>query len=203
LLVVHVGIGKTTLANEICIQWAKREQFLVEDFDIVILVPLRSIQQRSIEEEIIEHIGEQTYEQVKKLAGNRCLLILKGLDEMAFERRESDPFLVQVSKCTLLEKATTIITSRPHACEKLSASRRVEVVGFGKKEIQQFVEESFPNDMKSVETFLQHLFEYPYLESLSYVPMNLVMIIDIFQCSGKKLPSTITKLYQVFITMTL
>jgi len=28
-----------------------------------------------------------------------------------------------------------MITSRPHACERLDADRRVEVVGFGKKEI--------------------------------------------------------------------
>ena len=33
--------------------------------------------------------------------------------------------------------------------------------------------------------------------------MNLVMIVDIFQCSEKKLPSTLTELYQVFIVMTL
>ena len=35
-----VGIGKTTLANEICVKWAKRDGFLAEDFDVVILIPL-------------------------------------------------------------------------------------------------------------------------------------------------------------------
>ena len=33
--------------------------------------------------------------------------------------------------------------------------------------------------------------------------MNLVMIVDIFQCSEKKLPTTLTELYKVFIVMTL
>ena len=33
--------------------------------------------------------------------------------------------------------------------------------------------------------------------------MNLVMIVDIFQCSEKKLPSTLTELYKIFIVMTL
>jgi len=116
-----VGIGKTTLANEICVKWAKSDGFLAEDFDIVILISLRSVQQKSIEEEIIEHIGEEMYGQVKKSAGSRSLLILEGLDEMVAERRESDPFLVQMIKCTLLEEATIMITSRPHACEKLKA----------------------------------------------------------------------------------
>jgi len=109
---------------------------LAEDFDIVIPIPLRSVQeQRSIEEVMIKHNGEEAYEQVKKSAGSRCLVIL---DEMAAEYQESDPFLVCVIKkpCTLLEKTTIIITSRPHACEKLDVDRRIEVLGFGKEEIQ-------------------------------------------------------------------
>ena len=61
------GIGKTTLAHEICVKWAKRDGFLAEDYEMVILIPLRSVQQRSTEEEIIEHIGEEMYEQVKKI----------------------------------------------------------------------------------------------------------------------------------------
>ncbi|XP_065901494.1 NACHT, LRR and PYD domains-containing protein 3-like isoform X2 [Dysidea avara] len=197
------GIGKTTLANEICVEWARGDGFLSEDYDMVILIPLRSVQQRSIEEEIIEHIGKEMYEQMKKSAGIRCLVILEGLDEMSAEHRESDPFLVRVMKCTLLEEATIMITSRPHACEKLDAGRRVEVVGFGKEQIQEFVEKSFPNDVKCAEEFSQQLKEYPHLESLSYVPMNLVMIVDIFECSEKKLPSTITQLYRLFIVMVL
>ncbi|XP_065888349.1 NACHT, LRR and PYD domains-containing protein 3-like isoform X2 [Dysidea avara] len=197
------GIGKTTLANEICIKWA-RDGFLTECFDIVILIPLRSVQKRFIEEVMMEHIGDETYEQVKKSAGSRCLVILEGLDEMTADRRENDPFLLRVTKdCTMLEKATILITSRPHACEKLDANRRIEIVGFGKEEIREFVKRSFPDDTKSIETFLQQFKDYPYLQSLSYIPMNLVMIVDIFEYNKKILPSTITALYKLFITMIL
>ena len=200
----NAGIGKTTLANEICVKWAKGDGFLAEDFDIVILLPLRSVQQRSIEDMLMEHIGEETYEQVKKSAGSRCLVILEGLDEMAAEHRNTDLFLVRVVKeCTLLEEATILITSRPHACEKLDVGRKVEVIGFGKKEIVEFVEKSFTNDVECIEEFLHLLKEYPHLESLSYVPINLVMIVDIFECNEKTLPSTITQLYQLFVVMTL
>ena len=198
-----VGVGKTTLANEICVNWAK-DGFLAKDFDIVALIPLRSVQQKSVEELVMEYFGKETYKQVKRSVGSRCLIILEGWDEMAAERRESDIFLIRVVKeCTLLEEATIMITSRPHACETLNAGRRIEVVGFGKEQIHEFVKKSFPNDAKCVEEFSQQLKEYPHLESLSYVPMNLVMIIDVFKCSEKKLPSTITQLYQLFIVMTL
>ena len=197
------GIGKTTLANELCVRWA-RDEFLAEDFDAVVLIPLRSVQQRSLEEVIVEHIGEENYQQLEKSAGSRCLIILEGFDELAIDRRQSDPFLLRLIKeCTVLEEATILVTSRPHACEEIDAGRRVEVVGFGNDEIREFVEKSFLQDVQSVREFLQQLNEYPQLHSLCYIPMNLVMIVDIFQCSEKKLPSTLTELYQVFIVMTL
>lgn len=197
-----VGIGKTTLANEICLKWAK-DKFLIEDFDVVILIPIRLVQQKLLEDVFMEHVGEENYQQLKKSIGNRCLIILEGFDEMAVSRRKSDPFLVRlIEECTILEEATVIITSRPHACEDLRVDRKIEIVGFGKDEIREFVEKSFPNDKQSVE-FLQQLDEYPHLHSLCYVPMNLVMIVDIFQCNKKKLPSTLTELYRIFVVMTL
>ena len=197
------GIGKTTLANELCVRWA-RDGFLAEDFDAVVLIPLRSVQQRSLEEVIVEHIGVENYQQLKKSAGSRCLIILEGFDELAIDRRQSDSFLLRLIKeCTVLEEATILVTSRPHACEEIDAGRRVEVVGFGNDEIREFVEKYFPEDVQSVKEFLRQLNEYPQLHSLCYIPMNLVMIVDIFQCSEKKLPSTLTELYRVFIVMTL
>ena len=197
------GIGKTTLANEICLQWA-RDRFLADEFDAVILIPLRSVQERSLEEVMMEYVGEEDYPKLKKSAGSRCLLILEGLDEMAVNCRQSDEYLKRlIEKNTIMEKAKILITARPHVCEKLVVGRRVEVVGFGDKEIRQFVEHSFPNDVESIEEFMRQLTEYPHLHSLCYVPLNLVMIIDIFRFSQKKLPSTLTELYQLFIVMIL
>jgi len=198
----YVGIGKTTLANEICVKWA-RDGFLAEDFDVVLPIPLRSAQERSVEEVIVEHIGgEEAYEQVKKAAGKRCLVILEGLDEISNKCQKSDKFLERVIQtCTLLEEAKVLITSRPHACENIKAGRRVEIVGFGDKEIREFVEKSFTDD-QTVEEFLLQLNDYPHIRSLCYIPMNLVMIVDIFQ-ANKKLPSTLTELYNFFIVMML
>ena len=170
----------------------------------MVLIPLRSVQQRLLEEVVMEHIGEKNYQQVQKLAGSRCLIILEGFDELVINCQQSDLFLLRLIKeCTVLEEATILITSRPHACEEIDAGRRVEVVGFGNDQIREFVEKCFSEDVQSVEEFLQQLDEYPQLHSLCYIPMNLVMIVDIFQCSEKKLPSTLTELYQVFIAMTL
>ena len=89
---LYTGIGKSTLINEICVRWA-RDRFLSKDFDVVIMIPLRSVQQRSLENVIEEHVGKDSYEQLKESAGARCLIMLEGLDEIAFDRQQRDPFL--------------------------------------------------------------------------------------------------------------
>ena len=197
------GIGKTTLCHELCLRWA-RDGYLAEDFDAVVLIPLRSVQQRSIKDVIKEEIGKNNYLQLKESAGSRCLIILEGFDELAVNYWQSDPFLIcLIKQRNKLEEATILITSRPYACEGIDAGRIIEVVGCGNHEIKAFVQESFLYDFQSVEEFLQQLNEYPQLHSLCYIPMNLVMLVDIFHCCEKKLPSTLTELYQLFIVMSM
>ena len=199
-----VGIGKTTLANEICVKWA-RDGFLSEDFTIVILITLRTVQQRSIEDVIKKLIGENAYQLLKESLGKKCLIILEGLDEMAVERRQNDSLLMELVKNVPMEfiKARIVITSRPNACQELKANRTIEIIGLGDKEIMEFVQNSFPGDTQSVEAFSKQLDDYPQLYSLCYVPMSLVMIVRIFKYKQQRLPSTLTELYRLFVVMTL
>ena len=199
-----VGIGKTTLANEICIKWA-RDGFLSEDFTIVILITLRTVQQRSIEDVVKKLIGENAYQLLKESLGIKCLIILEGLDEMVVERRQNDSLLMELVKNVPMEfvKARIVITSRPNACQELKANRVIEIIGLGDKEIMEFLQNSFPSDTQSVEAFCKQLDDYPQLYSLCYVPMSLVMIVRIFKYKQQRLPSTLTELYHLFVVMTL
>ena len=198
------GMGKTTLANEICLKWA-RDGFLSEDFDIIALIPLRCVHQRSLEEMVVEFIGEEVYQELKRSAGSRCLIILEGLDEISADHLRSDRFFIRLTKYhNILDESTILVTSRPHACSKLNADRQVEVIGFGAEQIVEFIKESFPDDEHSVKELLRQLNNYLHIKSLCYVPLNLVMITDIFQCSqNRDLPSTMTELYRLFLVMIL
>ena len=198
------GIGKTTLANEICVRWA-RDGFLSEDFDSVVLIPMSCVQQQSLKWVFQEFIGEEAYQQLKTSAGSRCLIILEGLDEMAADRQKSDRFFIRlVRDCSVLEKSTILITSRPHACDELNMDRNIEVIGFGVEQVEEFIKRSFLNDEQSARELLQQLNDYPHIKSLCYVPQNLVMITDIFRCSpNKKLPSKLTEFYKLFLVMML
>ena len=201
------GMGKTTLANEIGFQWAKEGGLLADEFDAVISIPLKLVQEeRPFGTLLKQYIGEEEYQNVKKLAGKGCLLILEGLDEMPLNCRKNDETWKRlIEENTLLEHARILITSRPHACEELYefVKRRIEVKGFGDEEIRKSVEYSFSND--DAKEFMSQLTEYPQLRSLCFVPLNLVMTIDIFLNFNqkKKLPSTLTELYQLFIVMIL
>ena len=199
---MYIGIGKTTLANEICNKWASG-MLLHEDFTIVIMIALRTLQKRSLEDVMIEQIGSEAHQELTKTSGEKCLIILEGLDEMTAERQHSDPLLVKLLNFIVFVKAVLLITSRPHACQEINANRKIEIVGFGEEQIKSFVEQSFPSDGKIADTFIQQLMEYPHIYSLCYVPVSLVMIIDIFKYRQQSLPSTLTELYQHFTVMML
>ena len=192
------------MADEICVKWA-RDGFLSDDFDIVILITLRTVQQRSLEDVVIKLIGGKAYQLLKEMLGAKCLIILEGLDEMATEQRQNDSLLMRLINDVPIEfvNAKIVITSRPNACQELKANRTIEIIGLGDKEIMEFVQNSFPGDNQSVEAFSKHLDEYPQLYSLCYIPMSLVMIVRIFKYKKQSLPSTLTELYRLFIVMTL
>ena len=199
-----VGIGKTTLANEICVKWAK-DGFLSDDFNIVVLISLRTVQQRSLEDVVMKLIGEKAYQLLKESLGAKCLIILEGLDEIAAEQQQNDSLLMELVKDVSVEfvKAKIVITSRPNACQGLKANRTIEIMGLGDKEIMEFVQNSFQGNTQSVETFSKQLDEYPQLYSLCYVPLSLVMIVRIFKYKQQSLPSTLTELYRLFVVLTL
>ena len=192
------------MANEICVKWAS-DGFLSDDFNIVILVTLRMVQQRSLEYVVIKLIGERAYQCLKESLGAKCLIILEGLDEMGPDQRKNDSLLMELVKDVPIEfvKAKIVVTSRPNACQELKANRTIEIIGLGDKEIMEFIQNSFPGDTQSVEAFSKQLDEYPQLYSLCYVPMSLVMIVRIFEYNKLNLPSTLTELYCLFIVMTL
>ena len=183
-------------------KWA-RDGFLTKAFHIVILLLLRSIQQQSTEQVFKELIGKEAFQELTDSRGTKCLIILEGFDEVTLERQQSDNILTKLINSKMLQYSTIVVTSRPHACQELmkKANKIIEILGFGDKEITEFVQDSLPLD-KTNEMFLQQLEEHPQLYSLCHVPISLAMIIDIFK-EMKSLPSTLTELYYRFIVMML
>ena len=184
------GIGKTTLANEICLRWA-RDGFLSEDFDVIVLIPMKSIPHRSLslEEVMVEYTDENLYQQLMKSEGSRCLIVLEGLDEIASDHQKKYPLLRQlIYDRTALKEAVVLVTSRPYGCVDLHADKIIEILGFHTKDnVFEFVLQSFSNDVSAKE-LLQQLNEYSQLLDLCFIPSVLKIISDIFLASGNTLP---------------
>ena len=166
---------------------------------------LRSIQQQPTKQVFEELIGKEAFQELKRSYGKKCLIILEGLDEVTLKRQHSDTFLSELIHSKLFQYSKIVVTSRPHACQEImkKANKIIEILGFGDKEMKEFVQDSFAQDTtQTSEVFLQRLDEHPQLYSLCHVPISLAMIIDIFK-ETKCLPSTLTELYYKFIIMML
>ena len=202
-----IGIGKTTFANEICLQWAKDTNgFLSNDYDLIILIRLRAVQERTLQQVMIDAVGsEAAYDELlTKCHGNRCLLILEGLDEISAHWQQNDTMFCQLIKTTtFLSHANILVTSRPHACIYLHRdikdyTRTIEIVGFDKPQIKEYVEFYFHNS-NTAEKFMEQINNDAHIISLCYVPLCLNMVLECFKCNNETLHTTLTELYQSFI----
>ena len=210
-----IGIGKTTLAHEICLKWTK-ESFLAKEYDLVILIQLRTVQERTLQQEIIDAVGsEAAYDELlTKCHGNRCLIILEGLDEISAHWQKNDEmFSKLVNSTTFLSCTNIIITSRPHACVHLCKdkkfTRTIEIVGFGKTRIKEYAEMYFnskhdlntveKSSLNTAEKFMEQVYSDPHISSLCYVPLCLNMVLECYKHNDKALHKTFTGLYQSFV----
>ena len=202
-----IGIGKTTLMNEICLKWARdKDSLLSNDYDLVILIRLRTIQERSLHQVMIEAVGsEAAYDELlTKSDGKKCLIILEGLDEVSAQWQQNDTLFCKLIENPLyLSHANILVTSRPHACIHLHKfikgySRTIEIVGFDKPQIKEYAELYF-HDSSTTEKFTEQVNNNPHISSLCYVPLCLNMVLECFRYNSETVHITLTELYQSFI----
>ena len=143
------GSGKTTLVHKFSQDWGKGDIWL-ESVELLFLVHLRGffndpdITLRKIIQCYYTKCGVYIDEIVKFAEdhnGEGLCFVLDGLDEYT-PRSMDNTFIFQLIKKELLPKAVVIVASRPAATAKLrsTATKRVEVLGFLKDQIYQYVE---------------------------------------------------------------
>ena len=154
------GSGKTTLVHKFSQDWG-RGDIRLESIQLLFLVHLRGffndpdISLRKIIQCYYTK-GSGYVDEVIKLAedhsGEGLCFVLDGLDEYS-PRSNDNNFIFQMIKRELLPKAVVIVASRPAATAKLRsiATKRVEVLGFLKEQIYQYVENYFPEGGKAGE----------------------------------------------------
>ena len=152
------GMGKTTLVKKIAWDWAKK---LFTKVTIVYFVFLKLVKPGdTIESVIIDQTPELeglgvTKAKLKGMlekSGEKCLLILDGLDEHAFGKNQDVLEIVRHKKYLF---CNVLLTSRPHSTRDIERyfDTIVSVEGFTKSEARKFALRIVP-DAKKVEEIL-------------------------------------------------
>ena len=103
-----------------------------------------------------------------------------------------------------LSKSTTFVTSRPAACNDIRAyaKKRIEVVGFLKPQIIEYVNYYFSTDKSKAQQLVAHLERRPNLMNMAYLPLHCAMLAFLFE-DDTFLPETETEFYEHFTLSTL
>ena len=210
------GIGKTMLACYLCSEWARGK--ILQEYDCVLFVPLRRFQGKvkahgdlpEYQDEkglrILDLVnlylqgeaGFKASEELTRTSGDKTLLILEGWDELAPELRQNFSFFHRLITGDLLNKASILVTSRPTVSSQLyddMDERRIEVLGFNKDQIREFVEKHVP---EKTDLIMSHFRKFPNIQTLSHIPLTLSIMCSVIKREGN-LPDTLTGLYDQYI----
>lgn len=211
------GIGKSTLAWELCRKWD--EFSCMQKFSLVILLRLREKEVQNI-----NNVAQLFYlfegEHKKSLVrealtvnGKGILFILDGFDELPISLQK-ESFLIRLVKGTVLPKCSVLVTTRPSATAQLFTicrpriSKQIEVLGFTQTSVEEYASSIFSKNSKLLKSFMAYISasKNPAINSLMYIPLNAAIIVEIFRDfkatnNTSDLPRTLTELYtQVCLT---
>ena len=199
------GIGKSTLAWEVCHRWEELES--VKQYKLVVLVRLREkkAQEASCLKDLLRACYATTNMNDLLTAIDRgvgILIVCDGFDELPCKQRQEGSVYINLFKGRLLPEATIIVTSRPSARADLwrlcqhNIDRHLEVIGFAKEHIEQFAESVFSGDI--LERFLSYINSNPHIHGMMYIPLNAVIIALIYNTNYDRdapFPTTMAQLF--------
>ena len=203
------GSGKTTLVKRMCRDWANGS--FAPDSKAVIQVVLRSLPKRddlAIEDMVRTSVANKKVaadiaQYVDRYDGDGAVFILDGFDELPEEMRQSS-IVRDILEGRLAPKASFLITSRPISAQSLYplVDRRIEVTGFGKKEVEKYVTDYFATSDAAVgKELISTLRSRSTIRNLCFVPLLLRMVC--FMASfGKALPRTMHELFEGLVILT-
>ena len=195
------GMGKSTLAWQVCHRWGRRELF--DQYSTVLLLPLRDerVQQAKQVEDLFFHLRDKkAQKQVKRGINNGrdTLIILDGLDELPGHLLLKRSIFTDLLSGEVLGDATILVTSRPSAtlqlltCWKQRMSKHFVIHGFNEWDIEKYAQSILSGE--KLTKFKNHLSIHPHMKSIMYVPLHSAIVMAVY-LRHKQLPTTPTQLY--------
>ena len=125
-------------------------------------------------------------------------------DFFASSKKQTIDDIFQIMYGKSFIKALVIVTSRPSASTEFReyAKKRIEVLGFLKAQITDYIRHYFNKDEEKAEQLLQHLKQHPNLMNMAYLPLHCAMMAFLYE-EDTLLPETETEFYKFFTVSTL
>ena len=207
------GIGKSTFSWHLGVCWAQKE--ILHDYHLVVLLRLRDDRVQHAKcvsdlfryEEQPKQEHEAVMEWINSNKGDGVMMVLDGYDELSPDLQISSIF-ANIIRGVVLPKMTVLVSSRPSANENLhqlcqdQKCQYIEVIGFGKEEIQEYVDAALGHNKELRDQLMSYLEHHPHIHGLMYCPLNCAIIVQIFRDQMKSRsqpPQTLTEVYQVLI----
>ena len=202
------GIGKTTFSWKVCRKWAKGK--ILREYELVVLLRLRDTRVQEIKcvADLFYHSDRELQNSVAKDIqrhhGKSVLLLFEGFDELPRSLQTQKSIFLDILHKDFLPHATILITSRPSATKFLhwkftrQISQHIEILGFTKEDIKSYVDDAI-KDEQVCRDFFQYLKCYPFIRGMMYVPLNAVIVTEVYKSSRQSpeefIPTTMTELY--------
>ena len=218
------GVGKSTFAWEFCRKWERGE--IAQQYHLVLLLRLKDETIRNAQslQDLLYHpsceISDAVGKHLTKILGEKCLIILEGVDDLPDTCRMESAIFVQLINGKLLPLATILVTSRPWAASALldmchhRILKHIKILGFTETQIEEYVRSVFtdekwpendPMQVKDIEDTMSYIATYPQIKACMYIPLNSAIVVSVYQESKAGrciLPKTLTELYYA-LTQTL
>ena len=207
------GSGKTTLVHKVTNDWVTGKS--LKGAKLVFLVTLRLVGYFGEDKTLLDLLKmffsdkaarEKVQHELEQCEGSGACFILDGLDEYQIENKK-DTVIYQLIKKKCLPLCMVIVASRPVATAELrkNCDKRVEVLGFSKDQIYEYLESyTFNTDSVNMVSKLEEfLGQHPNVLHMCYLPVHASIICFLFSEMEGNLPHTETKIYEQFVIATL
>ena len=205
------GSGKTTLVHKFSQDWASGKLNL-KNVRFLFLVHLRVLlNDPSIKlRDILKHYYEdqvrldQILDHSERFSGEGLCFVFDGLDEYSPKGKKNTTIFKLINK-QLLPKSIVVVASRPAAVVHLKsvATKRVEVLGFQKEQISQYIKEYKFSNVEKIQNLESYLEQHPNVHHMCYLPIHASMVCYLFNLMGTALARTETEMYTSFMIHTL
>ena len=197
------GAGKSCFVWNLARKWKLKELF--KQYELAILVRLNDGYVRQAKKIVdliqyeIQELREQTNNWIITNNGKGCLFMFDGFDELPVDLQRNS-IIKQMISGEILGEASLIVTTRSAAAKRLHnickgrVYQHLEILGFDKQHIDNYILSAFNTDAFRFHNYLQC---YPNIRSFMCIPLHCAIVVQSFnsQQSKKQAPKTMTELY--------